>query len=142
MYLVFRYIFHVFSKTPFEYFLFLHIFTYFFSFFQFWDKKLRYMRWFEVSFSSILHVFIPFFTSFSFAPLPHLLKNLIKKHIPPRKLDFSVNCALLLFVPQLSHICGTCGTYIKCPTKCGTFIFILWETSILITWYISTNHRA
>ena len=37
-------------------------------------------------------------------------------------LHFSVNCARLLFVPQLSPTWGTWGTYIKCPPKWGTYI--------------------
>ena len=57
------------------------------------SKESRNMRWVEVSFSSIFHVFKQFF---SFAPLSHLVKNVKKKLIPSRKLDFSVNCALLL----------------------------------------------
>ena len=69
-----------------------------------------------------------FLQFFSFAPLPHLLKNLIKKHMPSRKLDFSVKCARLLLVPQMYHKCGTCGTYIKSTTFCGTYFTFFTKT--------------
>ena len=44
--------------------------------------------------------FLCFSTLFSFGPLTHLLKTLIKKLLPSRKLDLSVNCAGLLLVPD------------------------------------------
>jgi len=51
-----------------------------------------------------------------------------------KSVNLSPSRGLLVFVPQLSHMCGTCGTYIKCPTKCGTYCaitrawFMIWGT--------------
>ena len=76
------------------------------------------------SFSSIFHVFIPFSTILFICPISHLLKTLNKKLVPSQKLDFGVNCAGLLLVPDQYQESGKLGTYMKSIKFSGThFMF-------------------